>query len=164
MTPNRPPVFAEPLTEATPIVSTGLPVRGPKTAEGRARALANLKRYAKGVRPEELKAENRPSKRALDREIDACLQRDSGASMALLAQRIVQGALDLNPVACGFLFPRLWPIVADAQHGQKVVFEGIRLELTPTGGAQVTLQRAEQSQSLPNPTDTIPEGGVEPSS
>ena len=118
--------------------------------------VANLKRYPKGQKPPQLTPGRvGPNRKTLDRLITEALQDRSGARLKALAMSIVQDAINGEAAnrnaARTLLLPRLWPILKEQQEGQRVVFEGIRLELTPTGGAQVTLQRAEQT----NTTDTL---------
>jgi hypothetical protein len=121
--------------------------------------VANLKRYPKGIKPPQLTpGRTGPNIKTFEAEVRKALQERNGERLVTLARQLVQDAIDAEDASVRIaaraqILPRLWPIVKDQQEGQRVVFEGIRLELTPTGGACVTVARKEEGET--NTTDTL---------
>jgi hypothetical protein len=85
----------------------------------------------------------------LFREIEHYLARKSGKKLSELAESICEGAIARDAACLAFLGPRLAPILEEAARGQKVILQGIRLEVAE-GKASITLASATGSKPLEN--------------
>lgn len=74
------------------------------------------------------------------------LERSGG--MQALAKRWVMLAKKGNSTALSAILERLYPVPQEDKQAGRVVLEGLRLELTPTGGASVTMVRQEGTPEL----------------
>jgi len=148
------PEIARPATGETPNTTGNAQDAAPASKRGR---IQNLKRYPKGVKPPQLTpGRTGPNKRTFDAEVRKALQERNGESLVALARQLVKDAIDheepsVMVAARTQVLSRVWPILKDQQDGaQKVVFEGIRLELSPSGSASVTI--AKRTEDTPNST------------
>jgi len=154
------PLTAVASTDEKPGPTDEAPHTPPSSSlSGKQRQLAALKRYPKGTKPPHLlTGRTGPNKRTFDAEVRKALQERNGESLVALARQLVKDAIDheepsVMVAARTQVLSRVWPILKDQQDGaQKVVFEGIRLELSPSGSASVTI--AKRTEDTPNTTDT----------
>lgn len=138
-----------PTLDATP----SEPFGGTTPLTGRARSLANLRpplRPGDRLNPSGKTKDGRPAKTArIDAELDRQLARRQATKR--LVARWVKDACDAEDgnvaaKAREQILQRLYPVPQDAG-SKRVVLEGLRLELTPGGGAVATTQRLEAPAS-----------------
>lgn len=103
---------------------------------------------------------------ALERHLQAkLLKRHKGKTWAeRVVDRWVEGAAEGDAASRRDLLERLYPVPQD-EAGKRVVLEGLKLELTPGGGASVTMSRAtgelgQGSDALERERDS--DGGTSP--
>ena len=132
-------IESEGKTDATP--SEGIGGGG----QHNPRSLANLRpawRSGQSGNPSGLTKDGRPPKVAkLEASLLDELERSGG--MQALAKRWVMLAKKGNSTALSAILERLYPVPQEDKQAGRVVLEGLRLELTHTGGAQVTVMRQE---------------------
>ena len=130
-------------TQPAPIAPPQSPPN--ERAAARARSLANLVRYEKGHAPAHLpKGRKGPNAKTLESEVRRVLKERSYEKTRALAVSIVSRAIKGEPAALAFLGPRLWPILEESARSQKVISQGIRLELP--GGAVVSLAQSSSGE------------------
>jgi hypothetical protein len=116
-----------------------------RSGGGRAASLANLRppwRPGQSGNPSGLTKDGRPS-RSLRTHLEDDIDRRGGPKW--LARKLLDQVARGNAKAIDAVLDRVDPL--DTAGAGRVVLEGLRLELTPTGGAQVTMLRQEASGS-----------------
>jgi len=118
-------------------------------------SLANLRpawQRGHSANPSGLTKDGQPVKTAaLERHLQAkLLKRHKGKTWAeRVVDKWVEGAAQGDAASRRDLLERLYPVPQD-EAGKRVILEGLKLELTPGGGASVTMQRA--TGELPAPS------------
>ena len=90
--------------------------------------------------------------RSLWGEIEHVLAKDSGHALLSLANSIVLGAIERNPACLAFLGPRLAPMLDPTATTQRVVIQGIRLEVQ---GAAATLLTSTTTSTTSETSQTV---------
>lgn len=140
------------------------PVGGTEPLTGRARSLANLRppwtpEQARAMNPSGLTKRGTPAKTA---KLDQELENQMAKRMATrrLVQRWIRDAIEdedgsVRAKAREQILQRLYPVPQDAG-SKRVVLEGLKLELSPQGGASVTVLRAAgEGPGLPAPAESF---------
>ena len=91
---------------------------------------------------------------AIERHLQAkLLKRHKGKTWAeRVVDKWVEGAAEGDAASRRDILERLYPVPQD-EAGKRVILEGLKLELTPGGGASVTMQRVDSALPAPSFAD-----------